>query len=74
MVYCVTFGCNANCSKNSVTCSSFKFPPQPTLLKKWLTKMKPANFTLTKHNWFSSGRFAETSLDMEKVILVLKYL
>ena len=32
MVYCVTFDCNANSSKNRVvTCSSSKFPTELTL-------------------------------------------
>ena len=47
MVYCAAFGCNANSSKNRVTCSWFKFAMQPTLLKNRLAKMKPSNFKLT---------------------------
>ena len=34
MVYCAAFDCNANSSKNKVTCSWFKFPMEPTLFKK----------------------------------------
>ena len=34
MVYCVVFYCDANSSKNKVTCSWFKFPVEPTLFKK----------------------------------------
>ena len=34
MVYCVAFYCNANSSKNKVTCSWSKFPMEPTLFKK----------------------------------------
>ena len=34
MVYCAAFDCNANSSKNKVTCSWFKFPTEPTFFKK----------------------------------------
>ena len=34
MVYCAAFDCNANNSKNRVPCSWFKFPTEPTLIKK----------------------------------------
>ena len=34
MVYCAAFDCNANSSKNKVTCSWFKFPTEPALSKK----------------------------------------
>ena len=30
MVYCAGSDCNANSSKNKVTCSWFKFPMEPT--------------------------------------------
>ena len=42
MVYCAAFDCNANSSKNKVTCSWFKFPTELTLFKK-------ANVKPTKH-------------------------
>ena len=31
MVYCAVFHCNANSSKNKVTCSWLKFPTEQTL-------------------------------------------
>ena len=34
MVYCAAFDCNANSSKNKVTCSWFKLPKEPTVFKK----------------------------------------
>ena len=34
MVYCAAFDCNANSSKNKVTCRWFKFPMELTLFKK----------------------------------------
>ena len=34
MAYCAAFDCNANSSKNKVTCSWFMFPMEPTLFKK----------------------------------------
>ena len=34
MVYCASFDCTANSSKNKVTCSWFKFPSEPTLFQK----------------------------------------
>ena len=34
MVYCAAFDCNANRSKNIVTCSWLKFPTEPTLKNK----------------------------------------
>ena len=43
MVYCAAFDCNANRSKNAVTCSWFKFPTEPTSFKK-------ANVKSTKHS------------------------
>ena len=49
MVYCVAFDCNANSSKNRVICSWYKFPVEPTLLKK-------ANFKPKKHDQLCSLR------------------
>ena len=75
MVYCAAFGCNANSSKNIVTRSSFKFHTQPTLIKKCLTKMKPANLKSTKHSRLFSAHFNRDTEKMATlVILVLKYL
>ena len=34
MIYCAVFYCNANSSKNKVTCSRSKFPTEPTSFKK----------------------------------------
>ena len=34
MVYCATFDCNSNISKNRVTCRWRKFPAELTLFKK----------------------------------------
>ena len=34
MDYCAAFDCNANSSKNKVTCSWSKFPVETTLFKK----------------------------------------
>ena len=48
MVYCAAFDCNANSSKNEVTCSWLKVLTEPTLLKK--------NFKPTKHSRLSSLR------------------
>ena len=36
MVHCAAFDCNANSSKNNVTCSWSKFPTEPT----WFLKSK----------------------------------
>ena len=49
MVYCAAFDCSANSSKNTVTCSWFKFPTEPTLFKK-------ANVKPTKHSQLCSLR------------------
>ena len=49
MTCCVAFGCNANSSKNRVTCGWFKFPTESTLFKK--TNVKP-----TKHSRLCSLR------------------
>ena len=49
LVYCAAFDCNANSSKNKVTCSWSKFPPEPTLFKK-------ANVKPTKHSRLCSHR------------------
>ena len=49
MVYCAAFDCNANSSKNKITCSWFKFPTEPTLFKKEnVNEAQPALFTLRK--------------------------
>ena len=49
IVYCAAFYCNANSSKNKVTCSWIKFPTEPTLFKE-------ANVTLMKHSRLCSLR------------------
>ena len=73
MVYCEAFDCNANSSKNKVTCSWFKFPTEPTLFKR-------ANVKTTKHSRLCSLRENLFRLRSEPekvqswVILVLKYL
>ena len=63
MVYCAAFGCNANTNKNIVTCRSSKFPPQPTLLKKWLAKIKSANFKPTNNSRLCSAHFEKPCFD-----------
>ena len=50
MVYCAAFDCNANSSKNRVTCSWRKFPTEPTLLKK----------TSSRRNTAGLARFEKT--------------
>ena len=42
MVYCAAFDCNANSSKNEVTCSWLKFLTEPTLLKKTSSRRNTA--------------------------------
>ena len=46
MVQCAAFGCNANSNTNRGTSSWFKFPSQPTLLKKWRAKIKQYSDTV----------------------------
>ena len=55
MFYCAAFDCNANSSKNRITCSSFTFPTQPTLVKKWRAKTKPSKFKSTNHKLLSTA-------------------
>ena len=52
IVYCVAFDCNANSSKNKVTCSWFKFPTEPTLLKKGNVKPMHIWLCLLRKNLF----------------------
>ena len=50
MVYCATFDCIPNISKNRVTCSWRKFPAELTLFKQ-------ANFKSTKHSRLRENLF-----------------
>ena len=63
MVYCAAFDCNANSSKNKVTCSWPKFPTEKTLFEKKLqaNEAQPA--------LLASRKLVSTS---NRIILVLK--
>ena len=53
IVYCAGFDCNANSSKNKVTCSWFKVPMEPALLKKRSSRRSTAGFARSKKTCFN---------------------
>ena len=65
MVYCVAFGCNANSSQGGGIHHFFKFPTDPLLLKKWLVKIKRANFKPTKHSRLCAVHFETTCFERD---------
>ena len=48
-VYCAAF--------SRARCSCFRFPTEPTYLKKWLAKIKRPDNTPSKHSWLCSAHF-----------------
>ena len=54
--YCVAYGCNAGSAKSGQY-HFFKFPRDPILLMKWLTKMKRTDFKPTKYSRLCSAHF-----------------
>ena len=58
MVFCAAINCSNN-SKSKV--STFKFPDDPKLRKKWLVKMKRESFVPTKHSRICADHFTPDS-------------
>ena len=69
MVHCAAFGCNANSSKHRATHHFFQFPTDPVLLKKWIAKIKRANFKPTKHSRLCSAHFEKNCFDRDPEML-----
>ena len=61
----MAFGCNANSSQGGGIHHCFKFPTDPVSLKKWLVKIKRANFKPTKQSRLCAVRFETTCFERD---------
>ena len=52
MTYCALFDCNANSSKNKVTCSWFQFRTEPTLFLKSKLRRNTVGFARSEKTHF----------------------